>query len=191
MATSTAVSTGQFQLQLTNAGFSTVNLADVTVRYWLTADGNALSGITFISYYSANMNTDITKDVHGAFMAAPAGEVTATSDSYLEISFGATAGTIAPLGGGSASIQVAFHGPGTQYSDMFNETNDYSFDPTKRPSTPQPSKLITAYVKGQLAWGCEPGSGGSGSSSSGGGVDSGGGMDAAADAVSSSDAAGQ
>jgi hypothetical protein len=160
MATSTAVQTAQFNLEVSNAGFGTLNLSDVTIRYWFTADGNPVSGITFKSYYSQNANQNITTDLAGKFMAAPAANLTATSDSYLEVSFTAGAGALGALSGGAADIQVAFFDP--NYRFMFNETNDYSFDPTKRPSTYQLSKTITAYVKGQLSWGCEPGAGGSG-----------------------------
>jgi hypothetical protein len=181
-----------FKLAVTNAGFSTLNLADVTLRYWFTSDGNAVSGMVFVCDYAANAsNMVITPNVTGTFMSAPAANVTATADSYLEIAFGPTTGMLGGLGGSGmpATIQVRLHGgPSTNpYMDLFNETNDYSWDGTK--TTSQPTQTITAYVQGQLVWGCEPGSGGSGSSSGGssGGADSGGGVDAAA----ASDAAGQ
>jgi uncharacterized membrane protein YgcG len=149
--------------------------------------------MVFVCDYAANAsNMVITSNVTGTFMSAPAANVTATADSYLELAFGPTTGMVAALASGMpVTIQVRLHGgpSSNPYMDLFNETNDYSWDGTK--TTSQPTQTITAYVKGQLVWGCEPGSGGSGSSSSGGGVDSGGGMDAAADAVSSSDAAGQ
>jgi hypothetical protein len=160
MATSTSIQTIAFNVELSNAGFATIHLSDVTVRYWFSADGNPASGITFKTYYSANANHDITADVMGTFAAASAANLTATSDSYLEVSFNAAAGTLGPLSGGAADIQVALFDP--KYQFKFNETNDYSFDPTKRPSMYQSSKVITAYVKGQLAWGCEPGAGGTG-----------------------------
>jgi hypothetical protein len=194
-ATSTAVSTVQFNLQLTNGGFTTVALSDVTVRYWFTNDSNALAGNVFVSYYSTNGSTVLcmpcpseggASDIAATFAAAPPANVTPTSDSYLELSFSSAAGNLAGAlnGGAGAAVQVAFHGP--NYSYMFNETNDYSFDATKKAAAPQTS--ITAYVKGQLVWGCEPGSGASGSSS-GGGTDAGGGMDATG--AASSDAAGE
>jgi hypothetical protein len=174
-ATSTSVQTIQFNLQIANAGFSTVSLSDVTVRYWFTADGNTLSGITFMTYYSSNAGTDITKSIKPTFAAAPPANTTATSDTYLELAFGTGTGSIAALSGGGADVQVAFHGP---YSPPapFNETNDYSFDSTKT-TTYHAWTNITAYLKGQLVWGCEPGAGGtvsaggSSSSSSGGGGD--------------------
>jgi hypothetical protein len=165
------VSTVAFDLLLTSGGFAAVNLADVTVRYWFTADGNDPTGMTFISYYSAHGNTALAANgVVGTFSAAPAANLPA--DAYLDLSFTAADGSLGGgLTGDTLSIQAAFHGPGTQYSDTFNEANDYSFDPTKTKAPGSQTTTITAYVKGQLVWGCEPGSGGStnasGSSSSG------------------------
>jgi uncharacterized membrane protein YgcG len=181
MPPATSNVTVQFNLQITNAGFSTLSLSDVTIRYWFTADGNPSSNITFTTSYSANGNMGITSSVHGVFMPAPAANMSATSDMYLELSFDAAAGGLSALSGGGATIQATFHGP--YYPAVpFNETNDYSFDATKTMAGGyQPSKSITAYLKGQLVWGCEPGSGGSGSSggssssSSSGSGDAGGG----------------
>jgi endoglucanase len=177
-------STVAFNLTLSNGSFSTVNLSDVTVRYWFTADGNAPSGMTFVSYYSSHAGTAICSPcppapgIVGTFNTAPAANLPA--DAYLELSFAAADGTLgAGLTGDTVAVQAAFHGPGTQYSDTFNETNDYSFDPTKKTSPGAQTTTITAYVQGQLVWGCEPGAGGSttaggGSSSSSGGSSSGG-----------------
>jgi endoglucanase len=136
-------------------GVGPLSLSDLTVRYWFTVDSDALSSLFFVSYYSQNGNTTITPDVSAAFVAAPAGNVTATSDSYIELSFTAAAGGLSF--GTSAQIQVVVHGPGANgYSDVFNETNDYSYVATTG-QTYQASDRITAYVKGQLVSGCEPG----------------------------------
>jgi len=166
-ATSTSVQTIAFNVQISAAGFASENLAAVTVRYWFTADGNTLPNLTFTSYGAQGYNgVDISKSLNHAFVAAPPANVTATSDTYLELSFGAAAGMLPPLSGG-AIIQVSFHGP--YYPSVpFNEINDYSFDPTK--TTYQLSTRITAYLNGQLAWGCEPQA--SAASSSGGAVGS-------------------
>jgi Cellulose binding domain len=151
----TATTTITFTIAVSNAGFATLNLSDVTVRYWFSADSNALSGIVWETDYAAN-GTGITADVKTVLMPAPLANVTPTSDSYLEFSFTAAAGSVTGLGGSPATIQGRMHG--TNYSDMFNETNDYSFDPTAKAAF-QPTTTITAYAKGVLVWGCEPGSG--------------------------------
>ena len=148
-----------FQVELKNAGFGTVSLSDVTVRYWFTADGNALSGLVFACDYASNANMTmqaITGSVNAAFAAAPPANTTPTSDSYMELSFASSAGNL-PFGGSPATVQVRVHGgPSSQpYMDMFNEANDYSFDPNKTMML-QLTQTITAYVKGQLVWGCEP-----------------------------------
>ncbi len=177
----TATQTISFNLQLANNSFKTTNLSDVTVRYWFSADGNAPTGLVFVSYYSQNGNSAITADVKGTFASAPAANTTPTSDSYLELSFTSDAGSLGQLGSGSAAIQAAIHGP--NYTGTFNETNDYSFTATSKCSTYVQTQTVTAYVAGALVWGCEPGAGGASSSSSSGaasssGADSGGGADA-------------
>lgn len=173
-ATATAQQQIQFNVQVGNGGFSTITLSDVTLRYWFTNDGNAPATIMFKSYYSQNGNLTITNMVKATFAAAPAANVTPTSDTYLELSFATGTGTIGALGGGGANIQVEFNGA---QNTTFNETNDYSFDATKT-KTYQPWTHITAYVKGVLVYGCEPqsttaSSSGGAAGSSGAGADSG------------------
>ena len=176
-ATATAQQQLQFNVEVGNGGFATLTLSDVTVRYWFTNDGNAPATLMFKSYYSQNGNLTITNLVKATFAAAPPANVTPTSDTYLELSFPGNTGTIGALGGGGANIQVEFNGA---QNTTFNETNDYSFDPTKT-KTYQAWTHMTAYVKGVLVYGCEPqattassggsssGSGSSSSGSSGGG----------------------
>ncbi len=150
-------------------GLGNVALSDLTVRYWFTVDANSVSSLFFISYYSQTNNNNITADITATFAPAPAGNVTPTSDSYMELSFAAGAGSLAF--GANAQIQVVVHGPGSNgYSDVFNETNDYSFDATKTQTGGyQPFNRLTVYDKGVLVFGCEPSGtgGGAGSSSSG------------------------
>ncbi|MCL2450914.1 MAG: hypothetical protein FWD17_18375, partial [Polyangiaceae bacterium] len=150
----------QCDLKIVNTSASAIDLSGVTVRYWLTADGNTIADAYFISYYSQNStgSQDITASVSGAFAPATGADVTSTSDGVLELSFASGAGSLAP-NGGYALMQVAIHGPGaTGYSDEFTETNDYSYDSTKTESTSyQPWTHVTAYVGGQIVWGVEPG----------------------------------
>ncbi len=149
----------QCRLQVENRGTAPVSLSEVTLRYWFTSDGNALSGLYFQSYYAQNLTgfLQITSAVSGTFVAAPTANVTSMSDTYLEIAFTADGGDLPP--GGGATVQVDIRGPGANgYSDSFDETNDYSFDSTKT-VTYQPWPHVTAYVAGQIAWGSEPGAG--------------------------------
>jgi hypothetical protein len=188
-ATAASTTTIGFSLSLSNGGFDAVNLADVTVRYWFTADGNPTSGMTFISYYATHGTTPICSNsgcppmlgIVGTFSAAPAANLPA--DSYLELSFAASDGMLGDgLTGDTVAGGVVFHGP--NYAYKFTETNDYSYNGTKA-TTPQQTTTITAYVKGQLVWGCEPGSGGStnaSGSSSGGSSSSGSSSSGGADA---------
>jgi hypothetical protein len=147
-----------FNLRLTNSGVDTAQLSDVRVRYWFTADGNQVGTLAFTCPSAGSGSADFTNAVTGTFAVAPAANVTSTSDSYLELSFSQAAGALLGLSTSFVEIQSMLHGPGSAgYNDLFNETNDYSFDITK-PATGgfQPTQTITAYVRGVLVWGCEP-----------------------------------
>ncbi|HSY21435.1 MAG TPA: cellulose binding domain-containing protein [Polyangiaceae bacterium] len=152
-----AQSHAEFELDVVNHASTAMPLADVTLRYWFTADGNDLSTIFFQTYYSANTSTNATinADVDGTFAPAPSANVTSNSDAYMEISFSSGAGSLPT--NGKATIQCSWNGPGANvYMDMFDEANDYSFDANDTAS-PVQSIYVTAYVHGSLVWGIEPG----------------------------------
>jgi len=147
----------EFELDVVNHASTAVPLADVTLRYWFTADGNDLSTIFFQTYYSANTSTNATINayVDGTFAPAPSANVTSNSDSYMEISFSSGAESLPT--NGKATIQCSWNGPGANvYMDLFDEANDYSFDANDTAS-PVQSIYVTAYVDGSLVWGIEPG----------------------------------
>jgi hypothetical protein len=152
-----AANHAEFELDVVNHASTAVPLADVTLRYWFTADGNDLSTIYFQTYYAANTatNTMINADVSGTFAAAPPANVTSTSDSYMELSFSSTAGSLPT--NGKATVQCSWDGPGANvYMDMFDEANDYSFVANDTGS-PVQTIYTTAYANGTLVWGVEPG----------------------------------
>ena len=152
-----ATNHAEFELDVVNHASTAIALSDVTLRYWFTADGNTLSTIYFQTYYSANVstNTMINADVSGTFASAPAANVSATSDSYMELSFSAAAGSLPT--NGKATVQCSWDGPGPNvYMDMFDEANDYSFDANDT-AAPVQAPYVTAYVGGVLVWGIEPG----------------------------------
>ncbi|MBV9948317.1 MAG: hypothetical protein JOZ69_15810 [Myxococcales bacterium] len=152
----TSVSEVTFSLKLWNSSLAAVPLADLTVRYWFTADGNDVTRLAAVSDFSENGFATINPDVSFAFASAPT--ATPTADSFLEISFSSEAGVLAALDEAELMVQARFHGPGpSQYSDTFDETNDYSFDPARSPGAAFiTAPTITAYIRGSLVWGCEP-----------------------------------
>ena len=152
-----ATNHAEFELDVVNHASTAIDLSNVTLRYWFTADGNTLSTIFFQTYYAANTSANmmINADVSAGFAAALSANVTATSDSYMELSFASGAGSLAT--NGKATVQCSWDGPGQNvYTDMFDETNDYSFDPNDTGS-PVQTQYVTAYAAGTLVWGIEPG----------------------------------
>lgn len=127
--------------QIINTGTESVKYADVTLRYWYTKEGTVSEA--FWCDYAA-LGTTKVKGNFGAMDSA-----TSNADGYLEISFTSTASLLPNRNSGE--IQTRFNK--VNWSD-YNETNDYSFDPSKINYTDW--SKITLYYKGVLVWGAEP-----------------------------------
>jgi endoglucanase len=129
-------------MNIVNAGTAAVPLSELTVRYWYTIDGDKAQ--TYFCDYAvvgcANVAASFVK------LATP---VTG-ADYYFELRFTAGAGSI-PAGGSSGEIQNRFaKADWTNY----NETGDYSFDPTKTAFADW--TRVTLYRNGTLVWGVAP-----------------------------------
>ncbi|MNC76106.1 Endoglucanase 5 precursor [compost metagenome] len=72
------------------------------------------------------------------------------TDNYIEIGFSAAAGTLA-AGAQTGDIQIRMNN--SDWSNL-NESNDYSFDPTKT-SYAEWNK-VTLFHNDKLVWGIEP-----------------------------------
>jgi endo-1,4-beta-xylanase len=150
------VQTISFHIAISNGGAMPQLLSELTARYWFMGQNDA-QNLKMECYYAKIGQTNVSGTFTALAMAFP------KADTFLEISFGASAGSITPSGD-SGDIQIAIHdanyGP-----TRFVEDNDYSFDPTKTMSTcganqgaPScPWDHITLYRQGTLAWGIEPG----------------------------------
>uniref|UniRef100_UPI00046EF80D glycoside hydrolase family 6 protein n=1 Tax=Paenibacillus massiliensis TaxID=225917 RepID=UPI00046EF80D len=116
-----------------NIGNTPVSLSDLTIRYYFTKEGTADmdSAIDWAQVGSENIQRTFT-------------------DSYVELSFTAAAGSIQP-GGQSGDIQLRMYK--TDWSN-FDETNDYSYDSSK--TSYQDWEKVTLYKDGILVWGIEP-----------------------------------
>lgn len=116
-----------------NDGSSAVALNDLKLRYYFSKDGSqSMSAwIDWAQIGSSHITTAFTSD-------------------YVELSFGAGAGSIQP-GGQTGDIQLRMSK--SDWSN-FDETNDYSYDPTKTSYTNW--DRVTLYQNGTLVWGIEP-----------------------------------
>ncbi|WP_256758962.1 glycoside hydrolase family 9 protein [Cohnella sp. WQ 127256] len=127
-------------LNIKNTGSTTVSLSNVKVRYYFTKEG------------SSAMNAWIDwAQIGGTNIQVTFGSASGTgADTYAELSFTPGAGSLAPNGQtGDIQLRMAK----TDWSN-FNETGDYSYDPTKTTYTDW--SKATLYLNGTLAWGMEP-----------------------------------
>jgi endoglucanase len=128
--------------KLSNVGQSSINLSDVTIRYWYTnPDGKAQQ---FWCDYAA-IGCD---NIHGQFGTVQPPRTKA--NSYLEISFASGAPNLAP-NTDTGEMKLRFNR--TDFSN-YDESQDYSYPgPT---TTYTLATHITVYYKGTLVWGTEP-----------------------------------
>ena len=129
-------------LNIVNTGTTAVPLSELTVRYWYTRDG------TQPQAYDCDFAVPGCANITASFVTLSA--PVATADTYLQLSFGAGAGT---LNGGASTgeIQNRLH---NQNWSAYNEANDYSYDPTKTAFADW--NRVTLYRNGALVWGVEP-----------------------------------
>ncbi len=128
---------------LANTGSTTVPLAELKLRYYLSADVPDV-GYRFACSWAVRGCANIT----GTFgtLANP----TATADRYLEVGFTAGAGSLTP-GANTGDLQLRYFR--SDWSRI-NQSNDYSF--TNQTSYIAWSK-VTVHRGGTLLWGTSPG----------------------------------
>jgi subtilisin family serine protease len=134
-------------LEIFNNTSTTIPLTELKLRYWYTPEGNVSQSFA-CDYVIVGCN-----NLSSAFIPATGPNLTNSSTNYLEIGFTAGAGNIAP-GGNTGSIDVRLNK--TDWS-TYNETNDYSYDPSKTIYTAWAQ--VTLYRNGTLIGGMEPNSG--------------------------------
>jgi hypothetical protein len=117
-------------------------LSQVTVRYWFT-DEDPTAPNQLEQYYVPLPTTMKFSKVDPPRQGA---------NTVLDVAFTGTGDA-----GGSfvetRGFNFAFHK--SSYAGTYDQTNDYSYDPDLKTTLGQ-NPRITAYVKGELAWGCEP-----------------------------------
>ncbi|MEO6286303.1 MAG: Ig-like domain-containing protein [Dyadobacter sp.] len=136
-AAPTALSTW---LKVENKGNVPVNYADLSIRYWFTADGTA----------GLNYWIDFAKLAAGNISGQFTGNQQRTNaDTYFELKAAPSLGKLYPL---SSTGNIQYRIAKTGWS-AFDETNDHSY---KTAGTFAENSKITVYYKGQLVYGVEP-----------------------------------
>jgi endo-1,4-beta-D-glucanase Y len=129
-------------LNVANTTGGSVALNQLTVRYYFTRD--TAQGLAFNCDYAVIGCGNVT----GTFAAMPT--AVNGADTYLEVGFGANAGTLGP-NQSSGEIQIRFNK--TDWSN-FNEADDYSFNPTMTAFADW--QKITLHRGGAVLWGTLP-----------------------------------
>lgn len=129
-------------VKLNNEGNTPVGYADITVRYWFTAEGNNM-----VNYYLdyAVMGNQYVKGK----VVKPATPLQG-ADSYLELSFTAPDSLYPASTTGNIQQRMAKSNWST-----FNQADDHSF---RAEEVFGENVHMTVYVKGQLVYGTEPAS---------------------------------
>jgi hypothetical protein len=141
--------TGQLSLdfRIDNQTSASVDLSNVTLRYWYQDEGWVTTSLTLEVDYKSLSGDNVTGGK--AVAASPS---TAGADHYVELSF---SGTVAAKGPASGADQFAanirLHS--STWVGTVDVTNDYSYDGG---ATGLYEKKITLYSGGKLIWGTEP-----------------------------------
>ena len=136
------------RIMIENIGQTTLNLSDITIRYYYTVDGEKAQNFwcDYAEVNTAAGDRKITSCVKGVLKK---GVSKPGSDYYLEISFTSGAGTLKP--GEKVSTDNRF----AKWDwTTYQQTNDYSFNASATGYVE--SNKITVYLSGTLVAGTEP-----------------------------------
>jgi len=131
--------------QVVNTGTSAVALSSLTMRYWFTNESPG-DPLVFECDWAQVSCSNIT--ARFVVLASP---VSSKANTYLEISFKAGAGSVAP-GRNSGEIQTRIHHVNWSGFDT-SETYSFIADPS---FVYKDTQTVTLYGNGSLAWGVEP-----------------------------------
>lgn len=161
--TSTSASSSQSiagYLKLSNTGSTPIALSGVSVRYWLR-EAQAESLVVECYYWDSGAGSNkCTRledaGVNGYSQLKVRVGMGTNNLRYVELSFPASAGDLAPGGASPGAMQLVFHLP--SYANM-DQSDDPSFDAMLAGTGSAmlfDAPKISAYLGGTLAWGMEP-----------------------------------
>lgn len=132
------------EIDIVNDSLMNVALSDVTLRYWYTLNGATPTEILACDFVNAPLNC---ADVSGSFGSYNQPGAL----RYLELNFASSTVELVPQGQ-VTELKIRIQHP----DSVLPEADDYSYDPNAVPGTRLDWNRITAYYRGQLAWGVEP-----------------------------------
>jgi hypothetical protein len=147
-AASTNSPAPRFQLINLGPATATINLSELTIRYWFTKDG-ATSEQAVVDFARNSANVPIQANMTTSFTAV----TRQGADTFLQFAFTAAAGTLTS----ALSVQISprFFSLNPQFGITFTQTGDYSFDASKAAALADWTH-VTLYRQGTLIWGIEP-----------------------------------
>lgn len=126
--------------KVTNNGSEAINLSDVKLRYYYTADNKKEQEFHCYNAAIANPYRAVTSNVTGKFVKMD--KAMEGADTYLEIAFDKDAGTLNP--GETVEIQSNFN---KKDWSNYNQDNDYSFNDVDK---------SVVLINGKIVSGNEP-----------------------------------
>jgi Cellulose binding domain/Collagen triple helix repeat (20 copies) len=141
-------------LALTNEKSATIDLTQLTLRYWFTSDDPTTTPTLAVDYAQAPFSSS---GVSGTFV--PLSPAVTGANEYLEVAF--SSGSLG-LFSTSGVLELRMSNYATQTWDI-DQTDDYSFRACAAGQTAYDSPFdgqawnhLTAYVGGKLIYGTEP-----------------------------------
>jgi WD40 repeat protein len=133
------------QLNIVNSGAVAVNLSELKIRYYFTKDSTTQGLEGYCAWTGLPGNCDNVTVTTGTLTTPVTG-----ADSYIEVGF--TSGTV---DANSQTLDIIVRANKLDWSD-FDQSNDYSFDPTSTSDTWVDWTKVTLFRNGVLVWGTEP-----------------------------------
>ncbi|PTL84294.1 glycoside hydrolase [Vitiosangium sp. GDMCC 1.1324] len=129
-------------LKIANGGTASVPLSELKVRYYFTPDSGESIQVScdWANVGCANITSTVVQ------LSTPKTGAT----HYLELGFATGSGSVS-AGSDTGEMMIRFNK--SNWSN-FDETNDYSYDPTKTAYAPW--SKVTVFRAGTLVWGTEP-----------------------------------